>query len=419
MNQTTNTALGRKQLIAIVLVLLLGGAGAAAILGARPASEAGHGHDEAKGHADAEHHGEEKDGHDHDHAEGEHHEEPAEGTVAMTAEQIKAAGIAVETAGPAALRATLRLPGEIGFNEDRTAHVVPRVTGVVEAVPVALGQAVRKGQVLAVIGSSAVSELRAELQAATTRLQLARSTHEREKALWEQKISPQQDVLQAEAALREAEIAVNNARQKLQAVGAGPGTGNLNRFELRAPFDGTVVEKHISLGEQVREDTQVFTLSDLRTVWARIDVPARDLPRVRVGEQIRIRASAFDQVASGRVAYVGSLIGEQTRTAQARMVVDNPKALWRPGLFVDVEVSGDETPVPVAVAADAIQTVGNQSVVFVRTEAGFVARPVSTGRADGARVEVVKGLSAGDRYAAAGSFVVKSEAGKASATHSH
>jgi len=418
MNQTTNTALGRKQLIAIVLVLLLGGAGAVAILGARPASESGHGHDEAKGHADEEHHGEEKD--DHDHAEGgEHHEEPAEGSVAMTAEQIKAAGIAVETAGPAALRATLRLPGEIGFNEDRTAHVVPRVTGVVEAVPVALGQAVKKGQVLAVIGSSAVSELRAELQAATTRQQLARSTHEREKALWEQKISPQQDVLQAEAALREAEIAVNNARQKLQAVGAGPGTGNLNRFELRAPFDGTVVEKHISLGEQVREDTQVFTLSDLRTVWARIDVPARDLPRVRVGEQIRLRASAFDQVATGRVAYVGSLIGEQTRTAQARMVVDNPKALWRPGLFVDVEVSGDETPVPVAVAADAIQTVGNQSVVFVRTEAGFVARPVSTGRADGARVEVVKGLSAGDRYAAAGSFVVKSEAGKASATHSH
>ena len=418
MNQTTNTALGRKQLIAIVLVLLLGGAGAVAILGARPASESGHGHDEAKGHADEEHHGEEKD--DHGHAEGgEHHEEPAEGSVAMTAEQIKAAGIAVETAGPAALRATLRLPGEIGFDEDRTAHVVPRVTGVVEAVPVALGQSVRKGQVLAVIGSSAVSELRAELQAATTRLQLARSTHEREKALWEQKISPQQDVLQAEAALREAEIAVNNARQKLQAVGAGPGAGNLNRFELRAPFDGTVVEKHISLGEQVREDTQVFTLSDLRTVWARIDVPARDLPRVRVGEQIRLRASAFDQVATGRVAYVGSLIGEQTRTAQARMVVDNPKALWRPGLFVDVEVSGDETPVPVAVAADAIQTVGNQSVVFVRTEAGFAARPVSTGRADGTRVEVVKGLSAGDRYAAAGSFVVKSEAGKASATHSH
>ena len=212
---------------------------------------------------------------------------------------------------------------------------------------------------------------------------------------------------------------MRNAMQKLSAVGAAPTAGGLNRFEVRAPFDGTVVEKHISLGEQVREDTQVFTLSDLRTVWARIDVPARDLPRVRVGEQIRLRASAFDQVATGRVAYVGSLIGEQTRTAQARMVVDNPKALWRPGLFVDVEVSGDEAPVPVSVAADAIQTVGNQSVVFVRTEAGFAARPVSTGRADGTRVEVVKGLSAGDRYAAAGSFVVKSEAGKASATHSH
>jgi cobalt-zinc-cadmium efflux system membrane fusion protein len=122
--------------------------------------------------------------------------------------------------------------------------VVPRVAGVVEAVPVALGQQVRRGQVLAVISSPTVSEQRAALQAAQARHQLARSTYEREKTLWEEKISPQQDVLQAENALREAEIAVDNARQKLQAVGAGGtghGTGNLTRFELRAPFDGTVV----------------------------------------------------------------------------------------------------------------------------------------------------------------------------------
>lgn len=346
-----------------------------------------------------------------------------EGVIAMSADQQKKAGVGVDTAGPATIRSTLRLPGEIRFNDDRTAHVVPRVAGVVEAVPVSLGQQVRRGQVLAVISSPMVSEQRAELQAAQTRHQLARSTYEREKKLWEEKISPQQDVMQAENALREAEIAVDNARQKLQAVGAGPGTragtGSLNRFELRAPFDGTVVEKHIALGEQVKEDTQVFTVSDLRSVWAQVSVSAKDLPQVRVGERVTIRSTAFDQAATGAVAYVGSLIGEQTRAAQARVTVDNPQALWRPGLFVDVELTASEAAVPVTVSADALQTVGDRPVVYLQTAGGFIAQPVQAGRSDGKRVEVVKGLRAGARYASSGSFVVKAEAGKSSAAHTH
>ncbi|WP_275542762.1 efflux RND transporter periplasmic adaptor subunit, partial [Escherichia coli] len=122
--------------------------------------------------------------------------------------------------------------------------------------------------------------------------------------------------------------------------------GGGNRYELRAPFDGTVVEKHIALGEQVREDTQVFTISDLRTVWAQISVPAQSLPQVRVGERVLIRSSSFDQTATGTVGYVGSLIGEQTRTAQARVTVENPQALWRPGLFVNVEMTSAETALP-------------------------------------------------------------------------
>lgn len=530
LGERVRTSVGKKQLAAIAVVLLLGGAGAVAILNterAAPNSEEGHGHghDEAKGHGDGEHHGEPSaDGHDHaeGHGDGEHHEEAAkgrnggqlmsegdfavemliaeqggeprmklwlyqkdqpaapgtaqvtaeltrpggeveklafraengalvsvepvaephvfegllqaqtaaepflfpfsqtEGVVAMSAEQLKAAGIGVDAAGASQIRSTLQLPGEIRFNEDRTAHVVPRVAGIVEAVPVSLGEQVRKGQVLAVISSPTVSEQRAELQAAQTRHQLARTTYEREKKLWEEKISPQQDVLQAESALREAEIALNNARQKLQAVGAtGAAGGNLNRFELRAPFDGTVVEKHIALGEQVGAEAQVFTISDLRTVWAQINVPARELPQMRVGERVTIRSSAFEQTASGAVAYVGSLIGEQTRTAQARVAVQNPKMLWRPGLFVNVEVSGPETALPVTVAADAIQTMGDKTVVFLQTEGGFVPQPVQTGRSDGKRVEIVKGLKAGVRYASTGSFIVKSEAGKASATHAH
>lgn len=429
MNNPHNTidrlrgAVGSKQLIAIAVVLLLGGLGSVAILrmgGAPAAGDAARGHDEAKGHGDEEHHdkGEPAKGGKGGKSAGAEAEH-TEGAVTMTAAQIQAAGVSIETAGPATVRSTLQLPGEIAFNDDRTAHVVPRVGGVVEAVPVSLGQQVSKGQVLAVISSTAVSDHRAELQSAQKRLKLALSTHEREQKLFEQRISPQQDVQQAEQALREAEIAVSNAQQKLQALGASTESSALNRYELRAPFAGVIVEKHISLGEQVREDANVFTVSDLKSVWAQVSVPARELPNVRLGERVTIKSTSFEQTAVGKVAYVGALIGEQTRTAQARVVVDNPSGAWRPGLFVNVEVASGESMAAVAVRADAVQTLEGRPVVFVRTATGFAPAAVELGRNDGQRVEVKSGLKAGTAYAGNGSFVIKSDAGKASATHAH
>ena len=342
-----------------------------------------------------------------------------EGKVTMSDAQIQSAGITVDTSSPSSIRSGLQFPGEIRFNEDRTAHVVPRVTGVVDSVSANLGQMVKKGQLLAVISSTSVSETRAELQSAQQRRQLAKTTYEREKRLFEEKISPEQDVLQAQQALREAEIAAANANQKLLALGAAPSSGSLGRFELRAPFDGIVVEKHIALGEAVREDAQVFTISDLSTVWAEMSVPARDLPRVRVGENVVVRSGAFDASATGTVAYVGSLIGEQTRTARARVTLPNPQGAWRPGLFVNVEVVAEEVSVPVTVASAAIQTIDEKPVVFLKVGGGFVPQPVQLGRSDGKRVEIVSGLKAGSTYASAGSFVVKSEQGKGSATHGH
>lgn len=343
-----------------------------------------------------------------------------EGKVELNDAQIKAASIGIDTAGPAHIKSMLQLPGEIRLNEDRTAHVVPRVAGVVESIHATLGQSVKKGQVLAVIASPAVSEQRSELETVQKRLNLAKTTYEREKKLWEQKISAEQDYLQSKQALSEAEIAVNNVQQKLAALGLSSSTsGGLNRFELRAPFDALVIEKHISLGEAVKDDAAVFTVSDLGQVWAQVNVPAKDLPLVRIGEKVTIKSSAFDASASGTVAFVGALIGEQTRMATARVVLANPKGAWRPGLFVNVEVASDEATLPVTVAAEAIQTVAEKTVVFLKVNGGFIAQPVQLGRSDGKRIEVVQGLKPGAAYAAAGSFVVKSELGKASAEHTH
>jgi cobalt-zinc-cadmium efflux system membrane fusion protein len=148
-------------------------------------------------------------------------------------------------------------------------------------------------------------------------------------------------------------------------------------------------------------------------------VAANHLNLVRIGEPATIRSSAFEQSASGTVSYVGSLIGAQTRTATARVTLTNPQRVWRPGLFVNVELVSSEADAPVTVSAEAVQTVENKPTVFLRVPGGFVPQHVQTGRSDGQRIEIVGGLKPGAAYAASGSFVVKSQQGKSSATHTH
>jgi cobalt-zinc-cadmium efflux system membrane fusion protein len=383
--------------------------------------------DAARHHGDAAAHAHDHAGHDHDHGEAlrpadaaHAHDEP--GVVRLDDAQIMQAGIELALAAPAAIRSTLDLPGEIRLNADRTAHVVPRVAGVVEQVKADLGAQVRKGEVLAVLASTVLAEQRSELLSARKRLDLARITYERETSLWEQKVSPELDLLQARQALREAEIVVASAREKLAALGAdagGAGRDALNRYALRVPFDGTVIEKHLSVGEAVREDAQVFTVSDLGTVWAEISVPARDLDRVRAGSAVTVSSTASGLAVQGTITYVGALLGEQTRAALARVVLRNPDMAWRPGLFVTVTVEDGRTEVPVTAAHAAIQNIDGKDVVFVRTDAGFALRPVRLGRRDGERVEVLDGLAAGERMAVRNSFILKAELGKGTAEHAH
>ena len=439
-----------KQWIAAGVLAVAGVAGGSYLLrgpgtAAAPAAAAS-GHADAQPHKDGEHHGEAaaKEGAHQEsdqHADGEHHdekaeagsqnghadaageqhaegEEEAEGLVKLSAAQAKKAGVVLAQAGPASIKKQVLLPGEIRFDEDRTAHVVPRVAGVVASVHAQLGEQVAKGQLLAVIQSPAVSDQRSELQTAQRRLSFAQSNYAREKQLWQERISAEQDYQGARQALQEAEIAVANASQKLSAIGAG--AGGSSRYELRAPLAGMVVEKHLTVGESVTDSTASFTVSDLRSVWAEISVAAPQLPDVRMGAPVVVRATAFDSQAEGRIAYVGALIGAQTRTAPARVALANPQGVWRPGLFVDVEVLASESPVPIAVDAKAIQRPdGKESVVFVPAEGGYKAQLVQLGASDGKTTQVLAGLQAGQAYVREGSFLLRAELGKASAEHAH
>ncbi|NAT60844.1 efflux RND transporter periplasmic adaptor subunit [Pseudomonas syringae pv. actinidifoliorum] len=376
-----------------------------------------HGHESEDAHGDEDHASDPKK--PSSAAAEQPHEEEEKGHIELTAEQIKTAGIELATAEPRQMSTTVTFPGEIRFDEDRTAHVVPRVSGVVESVKVDLGQAVKKGQVLAVIASQQISDQRSELNAAQRRQELARLTLQREKKLWEDKISAEQDYLQARQDFQEADINLANARQKISAIGASLSPSAGNRYELIAPFDSMVVEKHLGIGEMVNEASNAFTLSDLSRVWATFGVAPRDLDKVVVGRPVIVSAHDLNAQVEGKIGYVGSLLGEQTRAAAVRVTLANPQGAWRPGLFVSVEVAAEQSSVAVSVPDSAIQSIEEKPSVFVRNAEGFQLTPVTLGRRDGGHVEIVKGLAAGTQVAAAGSFILKSELGKGSAEHAH
>ncbi|RZL04251.1 MAG: efflux RND transporter periplasmic adaptor subunit [Rubrivivax sp.] len=346
--------------------------------------------------------------------------EQEEARITMSDAQLQQAGIGLAVAGPARISSQLALLGQIQYNGDRTVQVVPRLAGLVESVAASAGDPVRKGQLLAVISSPALADQRAEGLAAQRRLALARSTHEREKKLWEEKISSEQDYLQARAALQEAEIAEQNIRQKLAHLGiALAAGGKLTSFELRSPIDGVVTDKRISVGQSLAEADPVFTVSDLSSVWVEVPVAAKDLGVVRTGQSVQVKATAFEAKAAGVITHVSALLGEQTRTATARIVLKNPDGLWRPGLPVQVDVAAGQAEVPVAVRLDAVQSLRDWQVVFGRYGQQFEARPLELGRRDDHFVEVTGGLNAGEHYASSNSFVIKAELGKAGASHDH
>ena len=342
-----------------------------------------------------------------------------EARVGMTDEQVRQNGIAVATAGPGRIQSVLQLIGEIHLNQDRSVQIVPRVAGLVASVTASAGDQVRKGQLLAVMSSQALVGLRSQLQAAEKRAQFAATVYVREKMLWEEKISAQQDFIQAQSAKQEADIAVQDARQQLLALGAGNARGDLARYEIRAPINGTITEKRITTGEAVKEDSAIFVVADLSSVWAEMTVQAKDINTVKVGQKVKVTAGAFEHAAEATVAYVGALVGEQSRSATARVVLANPGGLWRPGLLVNIALVAGETDVLVAVANDAIQSVNDTPTVFGRYGSSFEARPVELGSTDGRVTEITKGLLPGERYAAKNSFLLKADLGKSGASHDH
>lgn len=351
-----------------------------------------------------------------------------EGKVQLGADQVKSAGIVINTVGPRTMQTIVELPGEVKADETKVAHVVPRLTGVVTSVVKKEGDRVARGDVIAVLSSRELADAKSEYLAAAHHVEFNRVTLTREEMLWKKKISPERDYLEAKRALDESQLTLQLSGQKLRVLGvsaaalaglASAPAESLARYEIRAPIAGTVVERDVTVGESVTAEKQIFTIADLSSVWVEVAVPAKDLGVARPGQTAMISSTDLGVEATGRIDFVGRLVGEESRTAIARLTLQNPAGIWRPGLFVKAKLVREETTVPLAVAAEGIQTFRDWQVVFVKFGDWFEARPLELGRSDGKWVEVLSGLKAGDQYAAANSFAVKAEIGKLGATHDH
>lgn len=351
-----------------------------------------------------------------------------EGRLTLPPALAKSIGIKFTPAGPGTIKSTLELPGEIALNADRISHVVPRVPGVVLESRKNLGDTVGKGEVLAVIDSRELGEAKSNYLVALEREKLARYNFERSENLWKKQIIPEKEFLTAQKTFLEEKIQHAAAGRKLKTLGlsdkdiaslADGSLTDLTRFEILAALDGVVVRKHLSPGEWVKEDAEIFTIADLSDVWVDITVYAKDLRFVSIGEKAIVMADASGLQSAGTVSYVGPLVGEESRTAKARVVIPNPKGAWRPGLFVKVRLIHEERAVPVVVRNEALQRYRDWIVVFVNYGDEYEVRPVELGPSDGEFTDVRKGLSPGEPYVSKKSFILKAELEKSGIAHEH
>lgn len=412
----------------LILTVVLGGC-----------SDSAEGHDEHGEDSPSEAHGDHGDdshaeeGGGHAAESGESHEE---GVVELGPEMLERVKIRTVAASVRVLPAELLTTGKVDFEQDRLAHVTPRIPGRVETVHADLGDKVRKGQVLAVIDSIELGQAKSTYLQAKAHEDLSRQNYEREEGLFAERISSEKEMLAAKAAHLEAVARLRNSEETLRLYGLDGqqietlkyDEGKPSLLPVRAPLSGRVVEKHITVGELITPEKSTFAIADLGHVWIWIDVYEQDLRNVHLEDDVSVAVDAYPgELFGGQVSYVSHQVDADTRTVRARIDVDNPDYKLRPGMFARVALSdphidaADLEP-SLVVPAEAVQRDGEEFVVFVPLGNNRFARhEITAGRRAGGFVEILSGLDPTDAVVVEGAFLLKSEASKEAmgGGHSH
>lgn len=356
----------------------------------------------------------------HEHQE-EHHEEEHGQEVVISAEAAQLAGIRLGQVERRALGGGTAIPAEVQFDPSSTAHVGPLVAGRITKVMVALGDKVKRGQLLGTVASTDVSTARARLEQSTARLSAAEAALQRQKQLATEGIGAQRALVEAEAEAGELRAEVDGLRRQLSVFGSGGG----GELALKAPIDGVVVDVHATMGETATPDEPAFIITDPTKVAVRGNVPELELTRVAAGAAVIVRLHAFPELAmAGTIHYIAPALDEQTRSLPIRVSLTAPDPRLRSGLFGSIELIGGAADERVLVVpTEALATIDGQQVVFVPADEPntYKPQPIAIGRRAGGLIEVRSGLAEGAAVALSGAFTLKSalKSGELSEGHHH
>lgn len=334
----------------------------------------------------------------HDHAAMLASQEGEARSVRLDPESARRIGVTFATAERRSLDFTVRGLGTVAYDETRLATVNPKVEGWVERLHVNFtGAPVRRGQPLMELYSPNL-------------------------------VSAQEEFALASRLVKEArgEAAATNARELLEAsrrrldywdvpaaeISRLEETGQVRKtLTLAAPASGIVMEKNVVEGDRVTPGMTVFRIADLSTVWIEADVYEKDLALVREGQTVTVTFESYPgRELGGRITYVYPTVSMQSRTGRIRLELPNPELALKPGMYARIEltVSGDGPSV--VVPRSAVLSTGERSLVFVREPDGtLVPRNVVPGRTEGRTIEILTGLSEGERVVSSAAFLVDAE----------
>jgi cobalt-zinc-cadmium efflux system membrane fusion protein len=323
--------------------------------------------------------------------------------------------VQVVTVQPTKLNRTLRLTGAVAYNAFKTTPVITQVGGPVSRILVVPGQNVRVGQPMLEVSSPDYSQLLDAYLKAADSYRLADKNYAREKDLYQHHAVAQRDLEQAESDRNQAQADLNAADQGMKILGIkNPAdlakTSSSAQIPVLAPIGGEVVERLVSPGQVVQAgQTQAFTISDLSTVWVLANVYQADLAAVRSGDDVSVQTDAYPGTFHGRISYVSPALDPNTRTLQARIVVDNPGEKLKRDMYCTVTVSAGSFANAIALPDSSIlRDDNNQPFVYVAIGADqFGRRDVEIGQSENGQTQVLKGISVGERVVGDGSLFLQ------------
>ena len=335
-------------------------------------------------------------------------EKAAEKLLDLSDAEIHQAGIKIQKLDLQEKSDQIVVTATIQANQDRLAHVAPRVPGRIIKVNASLGDRVKPGQALATLDSIELGEARSSYLQAASEAAVVQAGFDRAQRLQTENIIPEKDYLRARAEHEKARAALRAAGDKLRMMGVSPEKLSGSVFPLTAPFSGTVIEKKAVLGELAQPDASLFTVADLSTLWIESDLFEKDLGKVKVGAQAAVTVSAYPgEVFKGLLTYISSTMDRETRTVKARVEVPNTDGRLKPEMFATVAIGTGGSVKALLVPEEAVLLLQGQPTVFVAESGGFEPRAVEVGERTQGYAVLKSGVAAGESVVVSGAYALK------------